>query len=358
MGAIQPWYFLTLYEPFRVKHGPARASEVMIKVSFLEERMQLLNSNLRYATLASLLSISVVYSLLYGAVDDTLLLIWLCSSLVLLTLRGLLTVLYESSTSRASGTGIFWTYVAVVLAVGICWGVVTGLFANMLDLQARLFCYLLLSIMIGSAITALAASAIALYGYLAAILLPALASTVMTPEPYGPQFLLGLLALLYILSGSARSSVAGVNSTLEAHRLANQRSRLAAEAKHRLALTQKSTPLAYVEFDLQFRVTEWNPTAESLFGISRQEALKKNVPLFTGDLSGGEENVGTDAMRDFFNLALQRNQPVFTRNRCADGRTRDCDWYCSLLESDEGAAMGYAAYVQDITGRLQQQKQR
>ena len=42
-------------------------------------------------------------------------------------------------------------------------------------------------------------------------------------------------------------------------------------------LTIERLPLAYIEFDHDVRVLEWNPAAERIFGYTKHEALGQNV---------------------------------------------------------------------------------
>jgi PAS domain S-box-containing protein len=45
------------------------------------------------------------------------------------------------------------------------------------------------------------------------------------------------------------------------------------QSEQRMRLHVQQTPLAVIEWDLEFRVTRWNPAAERVFGYSEQEAL-------------------------------------------------------------------------------------
>ena len=44
-------------------------------------------------------------------------------------------------------------------------------------------------------------------------------------------------------------------------------------AQQKLSLHVQQTPLGVIEWDNDFRVRDWNPAAELIFGYSKEEAL-------------------------------------------------------------------------------------
>ncbi len=49
------------------------------------------------------------------------------------------------------------------------------------------------------------------------------------------------------------------------------------QSQQKLRIHFEHTPLAVVEWDLEFRVAAWNPSAERIFGYSRQEAMGQHA---------------------------------------------------------------------------------
>lgn len=108
------------------------------------------------------------------------------------------------------------------------------------------------------------------------------------------------------------------------------------------------TPLAVIEWDMQFRVVRWNPSAERIFGFPASEALGQAaffiVPpanqalvgpvlqtLLAG--SGGGRSDGTNLRKD--------------------GKTIQCRWYNTSLRNSSGTVVGVTSLVEDITEQAQ-----
>ena len=110
-----------------------------------------------------------------------------------------------------------------------------------------------------------------------------------------------------------------------------------------------TAPLAFVVWDVETRVTDWNKRAEEVFGWSKEEALgcsfldflipKKDRPeienvvdrLFKGQLSSHSIN----------------------DNLTKDGQIITCEWNNSPLHDDGGNIVGAISLALDITGRQQ-----
>jgi PAS domain S-box-containing protein len=115
----------------------------------------------------------------------------------------------------------------------------------------------------------------------------------------------------------------------------------------RLRLQIDRLPLAFLQMDADFRVLDWNPAAEKMFGYSREEALGRvaldlilpdpvpesvqevNRRLRTGDMNASHIN----------------------ENRTRDGRLITCEWFNTPLTAPDGRFLGVISLAQDITER-------
>lgn len=124
------------------------------------------------------------------------------------------------------------------------------------------------------------------------------------------------------------------------------------EHAQRLSLHVQHTPLGVIEWDLSFRVVEWNQVAERIFGYSRQEVLGR---------SGYEVIIPEHARKSveavWQGLLSQTGGVVsVNQNRTKGGETRTCEWYNTALTDAGGTIIGVASLVLDITERMRIEK--
>jgi PAS domain S-box-containing protein len=155
------------------------------------------------------------------------------------------------------------------------------------------------------------------------------------------------------------------------------------ESERKLALHIQQTPLAVIEWNLEFKVTAWNAAAERIFGYAQSEAIGRsgatlvvsdpgqnpNPFLFSNILAG--ENYPSD-IRKKVNAAWQQvlhqaqedinsgNRAHLARrsinafavaNRTKANDTIICDWYNTPLIDSTGQVVGIASLVLDVTAR-------
>lgn len=116
------------------------------------------------------------------------------------------------------------------------------------------------------------------------------------------------------------------------------------KSRQRLYHHVQKTPLGVIEWDLDFRVAEWNPAAEKIFGFTRDEVLGKVaysiVPEDERDFVGKKwENL----------LKKKGGMRSSNDNITKDGRRIECEWYNTPLIDADGEVFGVASMVQDIT---------
>jgi len=107
------------------------------------------------------------------------------------------------------------------------------------------------------------------------------------------------------------------------------------------------TPLAVVEWDLGFRVAAWNPSAERIFGYTREEALGQHGSFIV------PPQLRPQVEQVWHELLGQTGGARSTNdNLTKSGRIISCEWYNTPLIDDSGRVFGVASMVQDVTERV------
>jgi len=106
-----------------------------------------------------------------------------------------------------------------------------------------------------------------------------------------------------------------------------------------------STPLAVIEWDLEFRAVAWNVAARTLFGYDADDMVHPNA--YDDLLAPGG---GTSAAQ-LRNAVLERRSAmkITERHRTRDGRTIVCEWHHTPLTDFSGKIVGVGSIAQDVT---------
>lgn len=123
------------------------------------------------------------------------------------------------------------------------------------------------------------------------------------------------------------------------------------EAYRRLNYHIQNTPLGFVEWDDHFRVTDWSPGAELIFGWSREEVrgkLREEWPLVHED-----DRIFVQNEMDEMLAGRERRNVVSNRNYTRNGDVRHCEWYNSALLDDKGRLVSVMSLIHDITEQVQ-----
>jgi two-component system, cell cycle sensor histidine kinase and response regulator CckA len=118
-------------------------------------------------------------------------------------------------------------------------------------------------------------------------------------------------------------------------------------SQRKLRIHFDNTPLAVVEWDLQFRVTDWNPSAERIFGYSRTEAIGQHASFIVPAQYRDHVDEVWRAL-----LSQHGGERSTNDNLTKSGRTISCEWYNTPLIDDSGNVLGVASLVQDMTERV------
>jgi PAS domain S-box-containing protein len=171
----------------------------------------------------------------------------------------------------------------------------------------------------------------------------------LTYEEWGSAA--GIERLLLTTKGPYRDpdgklvGVLGISRDITARKRADEEIR---QSQQKLRIHFEHTPLAVVEWDVEFRVTSWNPSAESIFGYTREEALGRKGDFIVPEPHRGQVDQVWQQLLQHTGGTRNRNN-----NLTKDGRVISCEWYNTPLVDDSGRVLGVASLVQDVTEREQ-----
>ncbi len=118
-------------------------------------------------------------------------------------------------------------------------------------------------------------------------------------------------------------------------------------SEQRLRVHVEHTPLAVIEWDLNFRVVAWNAAAERLFGFSREEAMGQHGSFIVPPAFRQHVDQVWQGLLEQKGGVRSTND-----NLTKAGRTISCEWYNTPLVDESGRAFGVASLVQDVTDRV------
>ncbi|MFA5297722.1 MAG: PAS domain S-box protein, partial [Lutibacter sp.] len=120
------------------------------------------------------------------------------------------------------------------------------------------------------------------------------------------------------------------------------------ESSQRLKDQFNNTPLASIIWDLDFKVLEWNNSAERIFGYTAEEAKVNNIKdlLTPPHLTAELDKVRSDA------IAGKSGHKSTNQNMTKSGKIITCDWYNVPLKDASGNIIGLASLADDITERI------
>ncbi|MDP2169373.1 MAG: PAS domain S-box protein [Rhodocyclaceae bacterium] len=118
------------------------------------------------------------------------------------------------------------------------------------------------------------------------------------------------------------------------------------ESQQRLVFHLEHTPIAAIEWNLDFTVAAWNPAATEIFGYSREEALGRKGSFL---LPPGEREPIDRTWEPL--QAGSGGRRSINENVRRDGTVIICEWFNTTLRDSEGRVVGAASLAQDITAR-------
>lgn len=123
------------------------------------------------------------------------------------------------------------------------------------------------------------------------------------------------------------------------------------DSEQRMRLHRDQMPLCVIEWSKDYKVTDWNPAAERVFGYTKEEAMGRHATELIMPDSRNDQNEA-----DIFwqGISVNDDEPRHVmENTTKNGQTRLCAWYNTLLLGADGKMIGMASLIDDITEHRQ-----
>ncbi|MCP4274033.1 MAG: bacteriohemerythrin, partial [Gammaproteobacteria bacterium] len=144
--------------------------------------------------------------------------------------------------------------------------------------------------------------------------------------------------------------IQGTVLDISAHK--NKEDEISRSEQH-LKLLREQSPIASIEWDIDFQVVAWNQAAEQMFGYKLEEVKgQKAFELILPD------DVVIDLLKEWNQLTRQKDgSKSINEYKTKDGNIILCEWHNSPLVDDSGSVIGLASLCIDITSQHKSHKE-
>lgn len=123
-------------------------------------------------------------------------------------------------------------------------------------------------------------------------------------------------------------------------------------SEERLRRVYDTAPLAFVVWDTETRITDWNKKAEEVFGWPKEAVIGHSFfDIIVPEKARSHVQKAVDRLRNGSLASHSIND-----NLTKDGRTITCEWNNAPLHDNDGNIIGAISIGLDITERLKSQK--
>ncbi|AXS40003.1 LytS/YhcK type 5TM receptor domain-containing protein [Breoghania sp. L-A4] len=159
------------------------------------------------------------------------------------------------------------------------------------------------------------------------------------------------LAVPYVLTFAPATAILGMLLKDLDDRIETENALTESEARR--ALHIQNTPLAAISWDRDFCCTEWNKSAERIFGYTAEEAIGRRA----SDLIVPAEI--RDDIKNYYGVLLENQEGSRSANAniTKDGKTIFCVWYNTPIVDRNNHTIGVASLVQDLTDQKRSEEQ-
>ncbi|VAW55612.1 hypothetical protein MNBD_GAMMA05-2180 [hydrothermal vent metagenome] len=316
------------------------------------EEIRLLYGGTPFSYTASIVIAFIIYYVLLGhATSQINLNIWLISISVVLLLRSIESFRFLKCTKQEQLKSGWRTRFFIGTGIGgCCWGLLPWLgYSDNIEYVAFIIvCQV--GVIAGSLSTlSYRWETMALFLLPSSILLILRLVTATNAENFSNATSFVLCVFIFFSLSAGRRIFNNTQQNIRLRIEADNRERAIELMHQKQALHLQNTPLAIIEFDIDFNISEWNKAAERIFGYTKDEAIDKNVMrlILTRDTSEKTEKL--------WQRLLNYEAVIGTtiENKTKHGTIIFCEWFVTPLTGENNEIVGIAAMALDITDKKQ-----
>ncbi|MCK4708722.1 MAG: PAS domain S-box protein, partial [Gammaproteobacteria bacterium] len=324
-------------------------SNISLEQKILQEQVRLLYDGMRLSLFASVAISTILCYLMWDQVESNQsVILWFTILLSITLLRALDTLLYKNRHSNKT-TDSQWKQRFFIgsTSAGTWWGLAIW-FMHPADNSYVVILVLIIVGIVSGATSTLSYRWEAMFAFmLCALGLPALKLIYVGGEF---SWVLALMLAIFFLFA--------ISSTKRIYQNTQQNVRLRIEstvreqalnyAQQKQQLHTQQTPLAVMEWDLDFKVIEWNPSAERIFGFKRDDMLGQSI------IDSIITKSSIHKVEKYWQELLDSKKPlenIVIENQTSDKSRIFCEWFVTPLVDNNDKVVAITAQVLDITSQ-------
>ena len=310
------------------------------------EEIRLLYGGTPFSYSASIVIALIIYNVLLGhAASQTYLNIWLGTILTVTLIRSIDSYLFARQELRQQQKQTWRTRFFVGTGIaGTCWGLLPWLGFSP-EIEYFSFIIVCLVGVIAGSLSTLAFRWETQVLFLLPASLLLILRLILEDQSFFNATSFVLLVFIFFSLSAAKKIFNNTQQNIRLRLEADNRERALELLHQKQALHIQSSPLAIIEFDIDFNISEWNPAAEKIFGYSRQEAINQNILRLILPRDSSEE--AEKLWEQLLNLEPVVGNTI--ENKTKSKKPIFCQWFITPLTEDENKIVGIAAMALDIT---------
>ncbi len=160
--------------------------------------------------------------------------------------------------------------------------------------------------------------------------------------PTGPRTGIVSIAPIFDESGNCTYLVGSVHDITD-----QKKSQTTLEVVHsQLRLSIDRMPIAYILWDTEGKVLEWNPAAETIFGFTHEEAVGQS---FADLVVPAEARPAVDEVLQALLTGTEASYSEPSNNVRKNGTVISCQWFNTPITDDEGSVTAVLSMAIDVT---------